>query len=51
MVGQCSRGTVFEADGSMYPCDFYVVDEWKIGNIMESSFEEMISHPTNGSIR
>ena len=22
-----------EADGTVYPCDFYVLDEWKLGNI------------------
>lgn len=25
---------VVEADGSFYPCDFYVLDHYKIGNIM-----------------
>lgn len=42
MVGQCSRGTIIEADGSSYPCDFYVVDEWKMGNIVMSGFDELI---------
>ena len=42
MVGMCSRGTVLEADGSLYPCDFYVVDEWKIGSILNSGFDELI---------
>ena len=45
MVGHCSKGTVFESDGSLYPCDFYVTDEWKAGNIMESNFEELLSQP------
>lgn len=43
MVGQCSRGTIIEADGSLYPCDFYVTDEWKIGSLLESSFDELIN--------
>jgi len=45
MVGRCSKGTVFEADGSLYPCDFYVTDEWRVGNIMDSDFEELLSRP------
>ena len=45
MRGQCSKGTIIEADGSLYPCDFYVIDEWKIGNITNESFEELIVHP------
>lgn len=42
MNGFCSVAPVFESDGSAYPCDFYVLDEWKLGNIHTSSFEELI---------
>lgn len=41
MRGVCSRQLVIEADGSVYPCDFYVLDQWKLGNIQENSFEEI----------
>ena len=41
MNGICSDQWVVEADGTVYPCDFYVLDEWKLGNIRENSFEEM----------
>ena len=34
--GSCQCQFVFEADGSVYPCDFYVTDAWKLGNIYES---------------
>ena len=30
--GFCSMQNVIEADGSVYPCDFYVLDRYKIGN-------------------
>jgi uncharacterized protein len=33
LLGSCQCQFVFEADGSVYPCDFYVTDEWKLGNI------------------
>lgn len=41
--GSCSPQWVIEADGSVYPCDFYALDQWKLGNITEDSFEEMES--------
>lgn len=39
--GFCSIQHVVEADGSVYPCDFYVLDEYRLGNLMEDSFEEI----------
>ena len=39
--GFCSPQWVFEADGSVYPCDFYALDPWLLGNINTNSFEEM----------
>jgi uncharacterized protein len=41
MVGHCNMNAVLESDGSMYPCDFYVLDEYKVGNVNESSFVEL----------
>lgn len=40
MRGQCSVQYGFEADGSCYPCDFYMLDEWCLGNALEQSFED-----------
>lgn len=31
--GHCGSYCVVEGDGSLYPCDFYVLDEWKLGII------------------
>lgn len=42
MKGCCSVNTVIEADGSVYPCDFYVLNQWKLGNILNDNLEEMI---------
>lgn len=39
--GSCNPQWVFEADGSVYPCDFYVLDEWRLGNILEDSFQDL----------
>ena len=30
--GNCGIQNVVEADGSVYPCDFYMLDEFKLGN-------------------
>ena len=39
--GICGWQWVIEADGSAYPCDFYVLDRWRLGNICTDSFEQM----------
>lgn len=31
--GSCGGYFVAEADGSLYPCDFYVLDRWKLGDL------------------
>ena len=41
MLGQCQIQYVIEADGSVYPCDFYVLDEWKLGNITEQPLRQL----------
>lgn len=41
MGGQCSTQYVVESDGSVYPCDFYVLDRCRLGNLRENSFEEL----------
>ena len=32
---------VVEADGSVYPCDFYVLDEYRLGNLRTDGFEQI----------
>lgn len=36
MSGVCGQYFLVESDGSVYPCDFYVLDEWRLGNILET---------------
>ena len=38
MMGFCSRQNVIEADGGVYPCDFYVLDEYKIGSLISDDW-------------
>ena len=40
--GTCSFQNVVEADGSVYPCDFYCLDEYRAGNLNRDSFETII---------
>lgn len=43
--GSCGSYLVVEGDGSLYPCDFYVLDEWKIGNIWDMTVGEALASP------
>ena len=45
MNGECCCNFTVESDGSVYPCDFYALDELKIGDVRQSSFKEMESSP------
>lgn len=39
--GQCGSYFVIEGDGSVYPCDFYAMDDWKLGCLGQSTLVEM----------
>jgi uncharacterized protein len=41
MAGTCGAYFTVEADGSVFPCDFYVLDEWRMGNVRSDSFAAM----------
>ncbi len=41
MRGRCGRQYLAEADGSVYPCDFYGLDSYQLGNIRENSWAEL----------
>lgn len=45
MCGRCANYYLCEADGSIYPCDFYVLDEWRMGNIEKDSFFKLEKSP------
>lgn len=42
MNGKCSPQMVVEGDGSVYPCDFYCLDEYLLGNLKVDSIEKII---------
>ena len=41
MRGTCSVNFLVESNGDVYPCDFYALDEWKLGNLKEKSLRQM----------
>ena len=43
--GACGSYLVVEGDGSLYPCDFFVLDQWYLGNIHEVGVEEAMNSP------
>ena len=44
-AGQCGSYLVVEGDGSLYPCDFYVLDGWKLGEAGSCSLEQAGQSP------
>ena len=41
MNGVCSCYFVIEGNGDVFPCDFYVLDQWRLGNIHTDNFDQM----------
>jgi uncharacterized protein len=41
LSGGCRPQFVVEANGDVYPCDFYVLDEYRIGNLAEMRISEV----------
>lgn len=39
--GHCCHQFVIESNGNVYPCDFYCVDEWLLGNINDANLDEL----------
>lgn len=41
----CCQYFVVEHDGGIYPCDFFVQPEWKLGNVSEVNWESLQNLP------
>ena len=48
MQGRCVCGFTVESDMSVYPCDFYALDEWKLGSLKTESFVRLEKSETAG---
>lgn len=44
--GNCGAYFVVEGDGSVYPCDFFVLDKWRLGTLGQCSLAEMAAGNT-----
>lgn len=43
--GNCGAYLVVEYNGDVYPCDFFVEDGWKLGNICDGPLAGFFKHP------
>lgn len=41
-AGGCFGQLVAEADGGVYPCDFYMLDQWKLGNLQTDNLAQLV---------
>ena len=41
MLGRCTVQYVVEANGDVYPCDFYCLDGYRLGNLAGAPLREM----------
>ncbi len=46
IMGHCTHQFVSEANGNIYPCDFYCTDKYLLGNIKDSDLMEMVNSQT-----
>ena len=46
MLGHCAPQFVVESNGDVYPCDFYVLDQYRCGNIRENTLLELATCET-----
>ena len=37
-MGRCSMQNIIEANGDVFPCDFYVLDQYRTGNVRDEDF-------------
>jgi uncharacterized protein len=40
LMPECGSYVVVEADGSIFSCDFFVEDEWKLGNVQDTTLPD-----------
>lgn len=41
MCGHCNIQYLVEGDGTVFPCDFYALDSYRLGNVNTNTIEEM----------
>lgn len=51
LTGSCSPQIIVEANGDVYPCDFYASDDWRIGNLCQDSIKTLYESPRQAQFR
>jgi len=46
---RCESGIVVECNGDVYPCDFYVSDKWRLGNVTQQSLGLILAKPARAA--
>lgn len=41
----CPTTLILEQNGDAYPCDFFINEKWKAGNVGTATIEEILAHP------
>lgn len=49
--GICQPQLIVEADGSVFPCDFYCLDEYLLGNFRQQTLKELYSLTVHSQMR
>lgn len=42
----CPKTVLFEQNGNAYPCDFFIHEDYSLGNIGQSSLRDILNHST-----
>jgi uncharacterized protein len=45
LLNECGNYVVVEHTGDVFACDFFVGDEWRLGNVLEGNLTEMLNSP------
>lgn len=48
LLPECGCYVVVEHNGDVYSCDFFVEDQWRLGNVMRGDLLEMLNSPRQG---
>ncbi len=41
----CPTSLVLEQNGDAFPCDFFINEQWTVGNVASASIADMLAHP------
>jgi uncharacterized protein len=45
LLSECGMYVVVEHNGDVFSCDFFVDDEWRLGNVLEGTLIDMLNSP------